>query len=263
MKLIISIIIISSLIFVGIGIAQIQKVILGSVEGPAVTPPPSGDYLIAWYKFNEGSGDTVINHATNGVLGGGLLPDLTVSEPSLFWDVEGFGHGQKVGEAISFASAIFEDRILSETSCVAGFMKIPQGSGVSSVSLIDISGEGYLTFSAYTAAEPWNPYAQISNDEYVSICSFDIIDQWVFVFIDDSNYPKMVKLDGTLISFDDEFIPISFFMNQLEAVFAGGSLDILGGDILIYNNKRLTQSEWSQWYDELRSRYGMAPRNGW
>jgi len=52
-----------------------------------------GSNLIAWYRFNEGSGTVVYNKATDGSGGGGLLPNLAVVQnQGLFWTfLSGFG----------------------------------------------------------------------------------------------------------------------------------------------------------------------------
>jgi len=35
------------------------------------------------------------------------------------------------------------------------------------------------------------------------------------------------------------------------------------GDWIIYNGAGITTAQWAQWYDKLRTRYGMAARSGW
>src|SRR3989304_9693112 len=82
----------------------------------ATWPPPSGPYLIGWYKFDEESGIAVYNHADDGISGGGTLPHLIVNNPDGDWwtYLSGFGSTpRRTGSPNGMAYGAYTSRTFS------------------------------------------------------------------------------------------------------------------------------------------------------
>lgn len=240
--------------------------------------------LIGWYKFNEGSGNIVINYATDGSSGGGLFPNLTVSNRGIadFWTfLVGFGSTQSlVGANISYAKAdlgatrnfgglvngfaaygIFYKRKLASNDI---------GGAVCSLFNVnaDVPGTGTEIESSYNIF-----VANKSRDGYdwagagVPIDHVDTRGRWIFEFVDNSGKVNVILDDGTRLTSG-----VGLNMNaviNLQWLHSGVRFDnnysCQGsyGDWIIYNFTRLTVAQWAIFYDNLRTRYGMAARSGW
>lgn len=228
-----------------------------------------GDYLIGWYKFDEGSGATVINYATDGSLGDGPLPNLTVIDNTEnFWTfLPGFGYSEYTfSENPPIGYAFFDSSRCFETGeyCLGMFFNRvenwPEGAGF----YLDINRDFQIQITPSGMYSVW-----ITKPvEAVSFGSI-LINEWFFVFVDNTDYPKIVDSDGHLHTFADTFFRVGFSFphfaigaNYFEGGYKGGAGGAFG-DSIIYNGYALTQSEWASWYDQLRSRYGMAARSGW
>jgi len=244
---------------------------------------PLDDYLIAWYKFDEGSGVIAINSATNGVLGGGLLPNLDINgDLDIFWNTSaGFGY---TGNTEITPPTCWASKILASTRTIGAdfgvgifFKRIDQTTpGGWIFELNSPTEETIVLLQSRTAIGVPSTYNfQFENTLVQSVWEMETFG-WHFLFSDDSNYPKIVKPDGTIVSANLELTKFLFSLNDLVvgayyAVgdYGGGSFGTFG-DFIIYNNKKVPISTpgdgytpWSQWYDDLRSRYGMAARSGW
>jgi len=270
-----------------IGTINEVKVQYSEITGRPVSDP----YLIGWYKFDEGSGLTVYNHATGGGGGGGPLPNLAVVQNvGQFWTYRpGFGttlqHVFGAGDGLIDFAWAYPNRgqIGPSGVCFGIFLR----------SKINPYGDtkdygGYLCCSNQTLSsgvgfllEHGHIYYNYQNQEKYGMGIIKTTyhaqwyNIWTFHFVDKDAYKyRIVKPDGTLWSSSETFSPPSniwcnYLMSGCSSLDAnpatkglypgGGSY----GDWIIYSNKVLTLAEWAEWYDKLRSRYGMAARSGW
>jgi len=228
------------------------------------------DYLIGWYKNDDGSGLFVKNYATDGFLGGGLLPNLDIlgTDPGRYWtDDPGFGHSPTTEpgtDPIAYAYKSFDEKPVSNDSSLGMFIKrteswdewaaVPLFLG-----LFDDSDYGF-SFSQLDVSDDYFIEAAMEN---VVLSVASELNHWYFLFIDDSGLFNIVQDDGTLLTFGDIGLA-DILISQI--YLASQSM----GDTIIYNNIRVPVSTsgygyepWTWWYDQLRSRYGMAARSGW
>ncbi len=240
---------------------------------------PQLDYLIGWYKFDEGSGTVVNNYATDGSLGGGLLPNLNVYNIGDFWShLSGFGSTADVSNA-NHAYIKFASRPLTVS---------PPGHSIGQFyrRKVDAAAWGgysiniHFTFVSFSGLiSPWNnnvnsvTFALGSTGP--SIANACDLTSWYFYFVSQEGLGRAVKSDGTLMStdttvpieeYDIQYLHVGVMTGDDSATGGGpGSSGAQGsyGDTIIYNSYMPTLSEWGQWYDQLRSRYGMAARSGW
>jgi len=229
-----------------------------------------GNYLIGWYKFNEGSGLIVNNYAMGGSLGGGLLPNLDVlGDTDIFWNTElGVGYSQAPipydGPSICWAAKEFASRPTNLIS-YGFFYKRTANIELGGILGVFIAVEGVEETSFTVDNDIFLGY----QDDFDGTAMLDNIPNvWGFFFIDDSWIPKRVNPDGTLSLFDSNIIHEEFNINRLSI---GSDYDLdyyygsggAFGDVIIYNNYCPSLTEWAEWYDLLRFRYGMAARSGW
>ena len=254
------------------------------VPPPTEWTPPSGPYLIGWYKFDEGSGLVAANSAIGGNLGGGLLPNLIVENTTgNFWTgLNGFAYTGKDwqrayaykdlgstrsygGTANGFACyGIFCRRSIgvADFGCLCSLFKT-NTDDVFSGTEFDPTGVGsggfYEHNGGWQGSTGQTPLGSLFTG------------RWYFLFIDNLKKLYAVRDDGTLIT--GQAIIISGVVS-LQWLHTGVRYHLANmdgrygvhaayGDWLIYNFKILTLSEWAEWYDQLRSRYGMAARSGW
>jgi hypothetical protein len=245
---------------------------------------PKQECLVGWYKFNEGSGSTVINYAPDS---SGKLPNLTVYNVSgAFWSVPGFGYTANYPSRINHKEFAYAQ--LSSTKTFGGdfyggatyaiFYKrnsLATNTFGTIVSLYEINNDDPLHGTEYAVrqAEPWNNFL-VGLGWLGHEWDTDWIlpkEHWMFLFYSASGfyyYFKVAKDDGTLISspygIDGRgYINLNWIHVGVRHHYAGdGSYGAMGtfGDLVIYNGCTLTQSEWGQWYDHLRTRYGMPAR---
>jgi len=236
----------------------------------------SDDYLIAWYKFDEGSGTIVYNKATGGSLGGGLLPNLNVSgDLSIFWNTKpGFGY---TNDTEIVPPTCWASKILSSTRTIGVdfsigifFKRVDQTTPGGWIFELNSPIEETITFDQIreVVGTPSTYNFQFENTLVQSAREMETFD-WHFLFLDDTDYPKIVKPDGTIVSADLELTKFAFILNDLVigayysgGEYGGGSYGSFG-DWIIYNNYSSSAENWAIWYDQLRSRYGMAARSGW
>jgi hypothetical protein len=243
--------------------------------------PLSGN-LVGWYKFDEGSGATVINHATGGLAGGGLFPNLTVLNPGGdFWTfLSGFGSTPRLSTNINYARGAF-----APTRTIGGsangyftfglFFKhrtIPPGVGgvrIASIGADTITFASAWNGSAYTSTQflKGSPASILANiPGYAG-------GEWWFLFISNDGKMSRVRANGTKdkgalvaggwpnASPGLQGMNIGAFYNWLDPASLGAQGSY--GDSIFYNFTTLTDAQWAIWYDRLRSRYGMAARSGW
>ena len=228
--------------------------------------PPNDEYLIGWYKFNEGEGTVAVNSATDGSLGGGLLPDLTVyniQSGADFWSfLAGFGSvTDRVITNHAYALLAPQRTLYAAANGGHGF-----GQFVQRISTSDDTGglslNLHLTYNMYgSSLIPWN--GNVNNiilrraDTGRSIANAADKGSWYFYFIDSTNYGRAVKSDGTLLT---TALTITTIAQELLYIHVGagfGSTQATGGgegvygsqcsfgDTIIYNAYVPTLAEWA------------------
>jgi len=252
---------------------------------PPVIPPepyPQAPYLIGWYKFNEGSGSVAYNSATDGSLGNRLLPDLAVENSGgQFWTKEA-GFASNTGYHVKeYAySAISPSLSFNGTSksCAGMFIKLLSTMDRGGLNLH--LGDNSLHVPDSTAiGTTYDPYGggQYRFDTGGSSCwpALGSLSQvthstWYFLFILDGYH--IVRPDGTKFTVAGTMstaplthvninVGCSYYdIGTMVPEYAAFST---WGDLIIYNFTTLSVGEWAEWYDDQRSRYGMAARSGW
>jgi len=242
-------------------------------------------YLIGWYKFNEGAGLVAANSATDGSGGGGLLPDLTVfnSYAGSFWTFDaGFGSTSQLyfgaGTGADFAWSNPNRTIGGASKASMGmFVKRKNDAGnkggytLASRSTASGGTVGTHLFTCNQGASQgyifqWNTTPTFTYD-------VSLINVWLFHFLDNDGYYRIVKPDGTILK-----SAVVANLSTIQYTYAFAGVDYMDadpptagyypggssyGDWIIYNQTTLTLTQWARWYDQLRSRYGMAARSGW
>ncbi len=248
------------------------------------TDTPQRDYLIGWYKFDEGSGTVAANSAADGSTGGGLLPNLTVYNVGTdFWTaLSGFGSSLD-GAAYAWAdigSTRSYGSLAAGYACYGIFFRrssLVAHIGGAICSLFNVNSDTSVSGTEFNA--DWWDYNNTYRHDFgwlgsTSITAYGdlLIDSWYFFFVDSSRYLKVVKPDGTLLVGTSAAIMSSeVTLRYLHAGVRYGDGATTGGypangsfgDWIVYNFKLLTLAEWAVWYDELRSRYSMSARSGW
>lgn len=273
------------------------------VDGPLLSHPgpdysvpptiypwiPQREYLIGWYKFDEGSGVVVNNYAPDGSLGGGLLQDLAVVQnDGVFWTFySGFGSTQDIsfGAGNGLVDFAWANQIRSiggaSGACVGIFVRPKSG----------IAGAGGLMIALCQDWSMNTQQYQISNeDSGIGTQDRQVIrwglttgiwtpgaimqDRWHFHFINNLGEWWVVIPNGTRTLIQSGISMIQTLnMNYIFAGcwYADAAIPTKGyypggcsyGDWIIYNQAILTDLNWAVWYDELRSRYSMSERSGW
>ena len=258
---------------------------------PPVVPElyPQAPYLIGWYKFNEGSGTVVANSATDGSGGGGLLPDLAIIQnDGVFWtfnsgfgSTEGMGFG--AGDGLNDFAWANSGRTIggANKSCFGIFVRAkasgyPSGSGGLLLSTLSGSGAGSTPGIHITnEGEGARQGVRFGTDTSAwTPGTAENLGRWHFHFINNLGQWWVVRPEGDrLLAMSG--ISLTQTLN-FEWMFSGcwyADADpptkgyYPGGgsyaDWIIYNQTVLTDTQWAEWYDDQRSRYGMAARSGW
>lgn len=248
---------------------------------------PQLGYLIGWYKFNEGSGLIAYNSATDGSLGGGLLPNLDIAgsnPPGIFWSyAPGFGSVPNYNTVPPYDSRNNAYKVISPTRTLGPATNFGIFYKRSLVSNPDRGGyifrmsqyltqntSGFLVWDGIYGGHVGNTKFRTPKPDIILYDEADV-NSWYFYFFDSNGYCCAVRPDGTLVvasfqinlPFSLTFNVIYFCVGALAAGFVTSSCQGSFGDLIYYNLALLTRAQWAQWYDELRSRYGMAARNGW
>jgi len=257
-----------------------QPSALWSARNAIISPSNSiWDYLIGWYWNAEGSGDIVYNMAPgNGVLGGGLLPNLDVINSGAYWSESGFAHSEWTDDIlppISYAKKSFLERPFSDIACLGMFVKRTEIWN-------DLGNEGFGLHLRDNLFSDNPIYIYFGNEfnNFILGLQWDTVDNmpdmltpilndWYFIFLDDTDFLKIACSDGTLYTSPNNLnwcIIIEIIQLILGARSSpkiddyitgfGGSF----GDVLLFNNIRLSQELWGTIYDVCASRYGMAVR---
>jgi len=259
------------------------------VPPPPPFVPPLPGYLIGWYKFDEGSGLIVNNYATDGSSGGGLLPNLAVVQnDGAFWTFyPGFGSTQDIvfgaGDGLVDFAWANPNRIIggANKSCFGMFVRAkpsgyPSGSGGCLVRVQDAFGSGGGS-NLFISNENEGKWQSVCYDGKVYQWEGGAAEnqgRWHFHFVNNLGYWYVVRPEGNRILLIGNVIMtnnIAFQWMFAGCWYANASPPTLGGypgggsyaDWIIYNQTTLTDSQWAEWYDKLRSRYGMAARSGW
>lgn len=257
-----------------------------------ILPLPYVGDLVGWYKLNEGSGTIVHNSASPTVTPAQKCPDLTVdTNPTYFWDQKpGFGssgiagngaRARWIGDPSSYTihggsvSCFvwingystnnypswwnFENVIIDEANT-----RLCEQNGTPSV----------MSFGGYRGGGQFG----YSTDQFSYATDKQ---RWIFVFEYYDPIPDefghhgtkgLVRDNGTLVVGNHKVnwaynlytykqVRIFRYYDSANVVlgYFNGSL----GDIMIWRNRALLLSDFVEWYDSLRSRYGMAARSGW
>jgi hypothetical protein len=226
--------------------------------------------LIAWYKFDEGGGSVVVNYA----VGLGALPDLTV----LNWD----------GTFWTYLPGFASSPSFGGSNCARAILSVPidfgpnQGWGIFYQWNVE-SGNYYygLLHGDLANTHSWDGWGSLFHRATQKTYRFWnlvsetplttlALNEWGFLFQNET-MAYLVKSDGTLASAIIstpsaevfKYLIVGAIQTQLGdtagAYGASGSY----ADLIIYNGVSPDLSVWGDWYDLLRSRYGMAPRSGW
>jgi len=235
------------------------------------------NYLIGWYWNSEGSGNIVYNMAPgNGLAGGGLLPNLNVINLGDYWSVSGYGYSpfdSNYAKAYSYCN--FISRLISQNACLGMFINRKDIFTIShQCNVIELTKQNPTLATDYIKMQnlknPTDYYFDMYWVTYASTTPFvPTINNWYFLFNDDTNIPKLAKPDGTLYTFDGaqiitptdkpiEKLTLGAYWNGTSFLDGAGALL---GDAFLFNNKRLTQAEWGVIYDLCASRYGMSARS--
>jgi len=226
------------------------------------------NYLIGWYWNAEGSGNIVYNMAPgNGLAGGGLLPNLEVTNSGEYWSISDFAFSPHSG--VAYSKAKFLQRMISEYAAVGIFFNRLE-TWTNSLYGWQLKFWDTILFNEIFL----NNSSQIPNYYFHYIWDTEgfepsnNINEWYLLFNDDTDIPKVAKSDGTLLSFSagqiitpfDTLVDTLFLGNNDNPIVGGHGAGGLLGDVLIFNNIRLTLEQWGLIYDLCASRYGMAAR---
>jgi hypothetical protein len=243
---------------------------------------PQNANLIGWYKFDEGSGLVAYNSATDGSLVGGLLPNLTVNGETTFWATPGFARspetlpGSQVTNAWAEASLpgrniggasqqIFMGVFYRNTSIA--------GAGQSGLCCLNTIRTAHQFGISRITSDHTNQYQLFGTSTFVVLPN-NQTNLWTFMFFSDEGGGagrfRTVLNDGTLVSAPSDYTPGTVTVNFIEAgcYFVSPPTGVYPakgdyGDLIIYQVSGSTLTQWAEWYDKLRSRYGMAARDGW
>ncbi|HEY0089664.1 MAG TPA: hypothetical protein VGB37_12525, partial [Candidatus Lokiarchaeia archaeon] len=223
-------------------------------------------FLIGWYWNDRGVGSIIHNMALEGGLGDGLLPHLDIiNGEDLFWSEWAIDNQFGSLKIEDDNGVLIENEINRnlQNCCIGLFFKITE----------------FLDFLGVTLFNIYGDLINIYFDLQMQLASFDLASSngetpqnlddltelnWGFLFQEKNGTTKLALSNGTILTFEGDIFSFltelcTYITIQSEAI--GSSLNpIFLGDILIFNNKVLTVSEWGKWYDILRSRYGMAER---
>jgi len=249
--------------------------------------PAKGEFLVGWYKFNEGGGTVVNNYAVDGSSGGGPLPNLAVVEnDGIFWSFQpGFGSTAAItfgtGDGLNDFAWASTGRDIggANKAQIGGFFKrrVATGNvggyGITTRSLHTGGTQGVRLFTCNSGASQGYLF-QWGGSNPTFAYDGALINVWLFHFFDSTGKYRIVKPDGTvLVSAATANLAVAVNIDFI--MFGGDTLDAASptkcftpggnsyGDFLIYNQTTLTLTEWGQIYDSLRGRYGMAARSGW
>jgi len=231
------------------------------------------NYLIGWFWNAEGSGNIVYNMTPgNGLLGGGLLPNLNVINLGDYWAISGYGYSPYSdfpNLAIAYSFCDFIPRLISQNACFGMFINRQVVYNAFSTHYgIHFYKDGISDISLYIARYAVDYLYKMFWNTYANSVITNPLNEWFFLFNDDTNTPKLAKADGTIYTFIETISPADKTIKKLilgaffvTPQFQSGSGALLG-DAFLFNNIRLSQSQWGSYiYDLCRSRYGMAARS--
>lgn len=121
---------------------------------------------------------------------------------------------------------------------------------------------------AYPGGYAMEWLVRVSGKDALSAQPPAYLNRWKFLFFDGTKAYRVLD-DGTIgnANFSGALssVDVSRLVFGCDGEYLAGWSCNTGkmGDVIIYNNKYPTVSDWAAWYDQLRSRYGMAARNGW
>jgi hypothetical protein len=252
--------------------------------------------LIGWYKVDEGSGTTLFNSA-NPTDPADKLPDLTLTAVDLddFWGrLSGFGSGFEngdypaVGTRASYynATSFYTSTVNDSIAC---FWRIDGWNSNHYPQLFHLTDgdKFYQRCDLYLSV--YGPLSRIDLNCYLNGESHGAFtgsaptltyptdkERWMFTFsiTEDGLWKVMTVRDtgilstgaqtnsiGTQVGRNITWVRLFYGYNSANAEYFHFQGQI--ADAMYWTQKQLTISEYAQVYDLLRSRYGMAARNGW
>lgn len=247
-----------------------------SVNAEFIIAPQSAN-LIGWYKFDEGSGTVVYNQATDGSGGGGLLPNLGIVGLNTFWSAAS-GFGKKSASSTQDFAWNKPNRTIGGASGwgLGRFLKLPTGTGG-----VPTRG-GQVITSGIQACIQTVPYSatetamNAGNGAAPAVITVTYSNVWLFHFIANDGIYRVCKADGTIVTGTSlpagsmvATITPNYLLMGFQYATEDPPVNLIGinptifGDWILYSGTTLTVAQWAQWYDKLRSRYGMAARSGW
>lgn len=235
---------------------------------------PLENYLIGYYRFNEGGGGVVRNQTPSGYLGGGPLPNLDVID----WD----------GQFWEFLPGFASSPSYSGSNCARAILSAPRNfgpqHGLGMFYRQGVAGPWYcgLLHGDLTNTYDWTGFGFLFQGNYqvpwgfwaIRTYGIDVamdFEKWNFIFQNQDTF-YLVKSDGILRSVSlgsvigaEAFKYLCVGAISTEDDPLAGTYGSLGsfGDLIIYNGVSPMIETWREWYDKLRSKYGMAARAGW
>jgi len=245
-----------------------------SVDAEFILAPQNAN-LIAWYKFDEGSGTVVYNQATDGSSGGGLFPNLGIVGLNTFWSaVSGFG--KKSTSATQDFAWNKPNRTIGGASGwgYGRFLRIIGDGGVST------RGGDVITSGIQACIQTFpsgaDVYSNANNGGASASLTVTYNNVWLFHFIANDGIYRVCKADGTIVTGTSlpagsmvATITPNYLLMGFQYATEDPPVNLIGinptifGDWILYSGTTLTVAQWGQWYDKLRTRYGMAARSGW
>ena len=250
----------------------VSQIIMGCVQTPSFNIPHK-DLLWAWYKFDEGAGLIVYNHAGNSVEN--MAWDTTNGDPTaLVWSVPGFGHNVYTGWGLGTDAFIYTSiaRPVNYTTVVAFIRPLAYGGIVPPLPAVRLGqGGGHWSTFKWTDAPPLRWQAQGSGWLGPNTAVFGpTFGTWYCVAlqaaIGGTNYSRLwvrgsgmgwtlaVEVLDTTVAGSTQTLMTAFGLNS-------GGYPMDGGDFLYYAHTDphayLTLVELENVYQVLKGRYGM------
>lgn len=242
---------------------------------------PQVNYLVGWYPIDEGSGTTINNDAP--AANANRWPDLSLNgSVTTFWStLAGFGTFPGADNSQTCYGENLAGVTVTGTGCSAAFCRITTHNAykfvLSSSTAYGDVGEVNEHFWTKLVDNEVIGIQRTAGNSQASISPLDhlLTNTWAFVFHFNSGgfpYAGVALPDGTLsigaagTSFGTTSQAHKYFLIGYGYDSANVTWRYWAGqiaDVICYEGVTLTQDEWAQWYDSLRSRYSMSARSGW
>lgn len=236
--------------------------------------PPNLPSLWGWFKFNEGSGNSIIDYSPIAEPGCWLYQDAGVcwepgSVPAKNWSVSGFGHNDLSPPNSPFRRVATVPRASQYMSFV-GFIR-PLGFGGAGYAILggNVGGANNIAISWDDWGDNTVRFWIVGDSTQYGITHFPL-NQWYCLFAYSSNQVDINKVvlyirpSGGSWSKEAEGLPIPNNTNHQSLYSFGVNSDrnMDGGDHLYYidvsSSGVITLSQANDIYNNLKSRYGMS-----